>query len=100
MNIDQFVSIITTAPSADNSQPWLFSNDGQVLSIRYLHRADKPDPFGAFGHGSLISGGALHETIDTLFKHGGHSTNQSIVRTSGQTWILDIPLNAILLANP
>lgn len=100
MNIDQFISIVTTAPSADNSQPWLFSNDGRVLSIQYLHRSDKPDPFGAFGHGALISGGALHETINTLLELGGQSKKQTSVRTNDQTWILDVPVNAILLADP
>lgn len=100
MNIDQFISIISTTPSADNSQPWLVSNDGQNLSIRYFHRSNTPDPFGTFGHATLISGGALQETIDTLLQLGGQPTSQSIVRTSEKTWILDIPTSAILLTNP
>jgi len=100
MNIDQFISIVSTAPSADNSQPWLVSDDGQILSIRYFHRSNTPDPFGAFGHATLISGGALQETIDTLLKLGGQPTSQSIVRANEKTWILDIPKSTIVLANP
>lgn len=99
MRIEQFISLATTTPSADNGQPWCFSIDRELLSISYCHRSNKPDPFGAFGHASLISGGALHETIINLLGLGGQSENQVTVRTNDLSWFLDIPLQSISLAN-
>lgn len=99
MNIEEFILIATTAPSADNSQPWEFFIGEKTLSIRYKHRSRRNDTFGAFGHGTLISAGALHETIDTALRIGGVQTINTINYKSEDSWVIEVPIDSIQLAN-
>ena len=62
----QFIQYAVTSPSADNSQPWVFSVEGDTVVCKYRHTGGAEDPFGANGHGTLIAAGALHENIDRL----------------------------------
>lgn len=66
MQTSDLIKIATTAPSADNSQPWQFSASPEGIVCRYKDRAVKQDPFGPLGHGTLMSAGALLENINTL----------------------------------
>lgn len=63
--VSQFLHCAVTAPSADNSQPWefLIGRDSIFCQYQSPHSADL---FGEMGHASLVAGGALQETIDTL----------------------------------
>lgn len=99
MDIEQFISIVTTTPSADNSQPWEFTLDEQTLSVHYLHRSNSPDPFGAFGHGALISGGALQETIEMVLAFGGQPNAEITTNMTNQGWFINTPISAIQDAN-
>jgi len=64
--IADIIKLAVSAPSADNSQSWQFIVDAGALFCSYRHRALAPDPFGAMGHASLISSGALLENIDAI----------------------------------
>lgn len=66
-----------------------------MLSLRYMHHPNSLDPFGAFGHASLISGGALNETISTLLSIGGQPNTQVTYYKTDQSWILKTPIIAI-----
>ena len=66
MPIADIIKLAVSAPSADNSQSWQFIVDAGALFCSYRHRALAPDPFGAMGHASLISSGALLENIDAI----------------------------------
>lgn len=64
--LSEFVQYAVTAPSADNSQPWVFSLDNDRVICRYQHAGGGTDPFGSKGHGTLVAAGALQENIDRL----------------------------------
>lgn len=66
MHTKDLIELIATAPSADNSQPWKFIQFDNSIVCRYKDRAAKFDPFGPFGHGSLIAAGALLENLNAL----------------------------------
>lgn len=61
-----FVQHAVTAPSADNSQPWLFSRREGTVDCVYRHVGSNDDPFGSNGHATLLAAGALQENIDRL----------------------------------
>lgn len=63
MDFHEFVGLVSTAPSADNSQPWAFYRSMSTVECRYAAHASGSDPFGPLGHGTLISAGAVHENI-------------------------------------
>jgi hypothetical protein len=63
MNISELIRIATQAPSADNSQPWVFRQQGDVVECSYGTSGRHQDPFGPAGHASLLAAGALHENL-------------------------------------
>ena len=69
-DIDQsildFIKYAVMAPSADNSQPWRFDIGKESIRCRYSHAGAAEDIFGELGHASILSAGALQETIDHL----------------------------------
>lgn len=54
------------APSADNSQPWRFTWDGQNLSARYKHEGPEIDVFGPDSHCERLTMGAVIENLVQL----------------------------------
>lgn len=52
------------APSADNSQPWLFTWDGECLLISFAQCRGKNAFFGPDAHATLLSLGAVVENIE------------------------------------
>ena len=50
------------APSADNSQPWRFTSEAGRFEVRYRPHPGL-DPFGADGHASVLSFGALAHNL-------------------------------------
>lgn len=66
MDILELLRLATRAPSADNSQPWAFTQQADVLSCHYAHPGNFRDPFGPNGHASLLAAGALHENLDLI----------------------------------
>lgn len=63
-----FVRHAVMAPSADNSQPWRFHVGEGMVRCKYAHANETSDVFGEFGHATILSAGALQETIDSLLK--------------------------------
>lgn len=59
---DLVVEAARTAPSADNSQPWQLRLLDQTLSVSHRPTGGT-DPFGANGHATLISIGAVAENL-------------------------------------
>lgn len=57
------------APSADNSQPWGFRIEDNRFDCAYRKR-EAFDPFGAGGHATLISVGAVAENLCQLLGKG------------------------------
>ncbi|KAB2968671.1 hypothetical protein [Zoogloea sp.] len=66
MDTLELLRLATRAPSADNSQPWAFTQHGNALTCRYAHPGNFRDPFGASGHASLLAAGTLHENLDLI----------------------------------
>ena len=66
------------APSADNSQPWLFTWDGSKLSIKYDTPRVEGKTFPANSPATLLSLGATIENIILFSASYGYSTNHSI----------------------
>jgi hypothetical protein len=95
MNVNEFLTLATTAPSADNSQPWRFAKTPDGLSCQYQHRGKGRDPFGALGHGTLISAGALHENIAQITATAARTNG--ITKLSGPNceWAILVPSSAI-----
>lgn len=66
MDTLELLRLATLAPSADNSQPWAFTLEGDELVGRYGHPSNFKDPFGPAGHASLLAAGTLHENLHLL----------------------------------
>ena len=58
------VSAACQSPSADNSQPWQFTWDGDCLLISFARDRGKNAFFGPDAHATLLSLGALVENIE------------------------------------
>lgn len=95
MNIKDFIELATSAPSADNSQPWRFSIADDSLIVQFHDRHNGHDLFGALGHGTLISGGALCETVRSILWSTEHFTELPVQLDGAQGWRIDIPILAI-----
>jgi nitroreductase len=59
-------AVASRAPSADNSQPWLFRSNGRELVIGHMARAQERSVFGAGSHATLLSVGAVAENIQVV----------------------------------
>lgn len=81
----QFVEYAVSAPSADNSQPWVFSIADDQVDCQYRHRGNATDVFGENGHGTILAAGALQENIDRLLACHGLPSSQ---RTLEHGWRL------------
>lgn len=95
MNIQDFIAIATTTPSADNCQPWSFTEEPEQLICNYFYRSKGNDLFGPFGHASLISAGAMHENLSQLTANAplqGGTVDRSIL---GNNWSLSVPNKSI-----
>lgn len=66
MDTLELLRLATRAPSADNSQPWAFTQQGDTLTCHYAHPGNFRDPFGPTGHASLLAAGTLHENLDLI----------------------------------
>lgn len=66
MDAIQIAKLATLAPSADNSQPWHFRVKEGTFICTYRHHLLTKDPFGTFGHASLISCGALLSNLSDV----------------------------------
>jgi hypothetical protein len=51
------------APSADNSQPWRFCWDGDVLTVSYDSKRLRGQTFGPNEHATLVTMGAVRENL-------------------------------------
>src|SRR5688500_14800274 len=68
--VRKLAAVAVQAPSADNCQPWSLRWDGRNLAIDFAQRGEG-NLFGATGHATLISVGAVAENIEA-----GLTTNQ------------------------
>jgi len=91
MNVNEFLILATTAPSADNSQPWRFTQTPEGLSCQYRHRKKGHDPFGTLGHGTLISAGALHENIVQITATAAHTNEITKLSEPNREWSILVP---------
>ena len=64
------------APSADNSQPWLFRWDGRYLDIKYDRQRVHGKTFGPEEHPTLIAMGATGENIVQMASYLNVSVHQ------------------------
>lgn len=65
--IRQLAAVAARAPSADNTQPWLLHWDGDELAIHFASRGPAHSVFTAGSHATLLSVGALVESLDSAF---------------------------------
>ena len=65
------VAAAVRAPSADNSQPFLLQWDGRELQVRHAVRHPEYNVFGPESHATLLSIGALVESVQQLFNANG-----------------------------
>ncbi len=63
-NLDQWLALAATTPSADNSQPWQFDVRGHAMTVSYKLRAASP-LFDAHAHATLLSIGAMAHMLHT-----------------------------------
>ncbi|MBK8689868.1 MAG: hypothetical protein IPN24_16150 [Betaproteobacteria bacterium] len=63
MNHSTLLQALARTPSADNSQPWSFTLGAQVLLCRIGARTGQACPFGPKDHATLLSGGAMHQSL-------------------------------------
>ncbi len=74
MNLDpqdealEVFKLLARTPSADNCQPWRFaSTDGHRISCQSHRNHGRFDPFGPLGHATLLSAGAMQESMEHLY---------------------------------
>lgn len=89
MNATELIQLATTAPSADNSQPWRFIADSGSLLCSYQHRSSARDPFGPLGHGTLMASGALLENLCTIQSEASTSIPEISINKS--SWKITMP---------
>ena len=94
MEVTEFISIVTTAPTADNSQPWRFFCTGDQLNATYHSRSMSPSPFTSCSHGTIIASGALHHTMEAVTSKSVHCRLLPL-DNKNTPWSLEIPLNVI-----
>ena len=63
-NLDQWLALAATTPSADNSQPWQFDVRGHAMTVSYEMRAVSP-LFDAQAHATVLSIGAMAHMLHT-----------------------------------
>jgi len=95
MNIKEFIKIVTSAPSADNSQPWQFTVTDEKLIVQFHDRQNGHNIFGPLGHGTLISAGAIHENIKTTLSatRQGDELKAEVNKQPG--WQIEVPIESI-----
>lgn len=93
MDISELIHITTQAPSADNSQPWVFRQQGDVVECSYSTSGRFQDPFGPVGHASLIAAGALHENLNLIT--GGRVEVLTDWLSPLQPWTLRLALSQV-----
>jgi hypothetical protein len=65
--LTEILRVLARAPSADNSQPWRFIFDGEEVHCVCRSSVQPFDPFGPMGHATLLSAGAMHQSMAELF---------------------------------
>jgi hypothetical protein len=65
--IRQLAAVAARAPSADNCQPWMLYWDGEELAIHFVSRQPAHNVFASGSHATLLSVGALVESLDSAF---------------------------------
>lgn len=73
-DIQKILELAVWAPSGDNSQPWKFKIDANVLEIHYTPNVDHPI-LNFNDSGSFIAHGALIENIVLIAKERGLATS-------------------------
>jgi hypothetical protein len=91
MRPKQLIELASTAPSADNSQPWQFLVDSKSITCHYKDRTIKRSPFGPLSHGSLMAAGALLENFNTLRPEQGEKPQINI---SDIEWSFSVNLSS------
>lgn len=74
MDIDfvrQLIATASRAPSADNSQPWIFRWNGAELTIEFAVRHNAQGAFNPGSHATLLSIGATFEYLDNALTASG-----------------------------
>lgn len=65
--VQDVLRVLARTPSADNSQPWRFRVDASSLACHSLPPGMDHGLFGPLGHATLISAGAMSESMRQLF---------------------------------
>lgn len=65
--LKNILELLSRTPSADNSQPWRFALDASAIRCHSVPARVAHDPFGPVGHATLLSAGAMHESMSRLF---------------------------------
>lgn len=65
-HLQEVLRVLSRTPSADNSQPWRFRVDDSSINCHSLPARDH-GLFGPLGHATLLSAGAMCESMDQLF---------------------------------
>lgn len=88
--VARLVDAARSAPSADNSQPWRFVATADEFGCHYCRRS-AVDPFGASGHATLLSAGAVHENLARVVATpaGDGVVNR---RLDSDSWSIALPL--------
>lgn len=69
-NLDKALLAAHSASSADNSQPWAFEIDGELVRVCAVP-ADTPGPFGANSPATLLAIGGVIENLSAASAHYG-----------------------------
>lgn len=80
------------APSADNSQPWQLHLLDQTIAVSHRPTGGT-DPFGANGHATLISIGAVAENLCQILPESRSSLSISDLESGAPYFSISIPTN-------
>jgi hypothetical protein len=80
------LELLARTPSADNSQPWRFVVGESFICCHSLPAEQSHGPFGPLGHATLLSAGAMHESMHQLF--GDDARIESVI--DADRWAINL----------
>ncbi len=84
--LSEILQLLSRTPSADNSQPWRFAVGESSIHCHSTPAEQSHGPFGPLGHATLLSAGAMHESMNLLF--GDDSRIESVI--DADRWAINL----------
>jgi hypothetical protein len=98
--LERFIVLAISAPSADNSQPWLFSAAPEFIECHFAARVANNESVGPIGHATVLAAGALHENLAQLTVDSEHPEGLAACVLKATGWSIRVPWHAISIVDP